>query len=185
MPNWRWNPWTAVVNWKLYVVGWVTVPGSAQLWNEVDEYDPVSNSWTVKTSISTSKHWLRCASLNSKLYCGWWFIPWDHLTTFEEFDPITNTWTTKKPMLSWKYQGGMIEMNWSIYVVWWGNLTNSASIKDMEKYDIASNSWTSLTPMNIARADVFPVSLNNIIYVYWWIEFNWMTYFKSMEIYNQ
>jgi N-acetylneuraminic acid mutarotase len=143
----------AVVNGKIYAIGgW---RGSGPL-SVVEEYDPVTDTWTSKTDMPTARGYLSASVVNEKIYViggkssvGAVKIG---LPIVEEYDPATDTWAERKDMPTARRYLSTSVVNDKIYAI--GGLiggqpaTHSATA---EEYDPATDTWTKKTDMPTAR----------------------------------
>jgi len=80
------------VNGKIYAIGGI-------LPRTVEEYDPVSDTWTARASMLTDRYDLTAAAVNGKVYAIGGSDDTNDpeslaLNSVEEYDPVGNTWTT-------------------------------------------------------------------------------------------
>jgi N-acetylneuraminic acid mutarotase len=147
------------VNGKIYAIGgsnasgWApsvppsTVYGDRDLGGFVgtnEEYDPESDTWTYKASMSTPRMALATVAYQNKIYCiGGRSVAGDanggYTAVNEVYDPATDTWETKAPMPS--AMGWLIAnvVGTKIYVM------NHSGINYV--YDPATNLWSTKTPV--------------------------------------
>src|SRR2546429_643700 len=101
MPTPRHRLAVGVVNGILYAVGGSVNVGNPVL-ATVEAYDPATNSWTTKASLSATRHLLGLGAINGKLYAvgGQGSVPTGSrfLGSVEAYDPVTDLWTTKAAM---------------------------------------------------------------------------------------
>lgn len=65
----RSDPGAAVLNNRVYVIGgWINLPSTSTLFSTNEEYDPVTNTWTVRASMPTARFALAAATVNNKIY---------------------------------------------------------------------------------------------------------------------
>ncbi len=158
----RWSFAVTTYNWKIYVMWWYSngTSSSIQL-SSVEEYDPTTNTWTKKTSMSNAKSWAKAVTINNKIYVLW---VWQSL---DEYNPITNTWTTKQYSINYlNSTSSVLVLNNKIYVIWWN--WNIWDEKDLIVYDPTTDTWTQKASMNIWRSSHSSVVYNWKIYVVWW-----------------
>jgi N-acetylneuraminic acid mutarotase len=88
----------AVYQNKIYCIGGKT----SDNYNGVNEvYDPATDTWETKTSMSTARAFLQANVVNGKIYLiGGHGLPDEFLKINEVYDPVTDTWSTSEPMLS-------------------------------------------------------------------------------------
>jgi N-acetylneuraminic acid mutarotase len=97
----------AVINGKFYLAGGFNLVAATstnsefeEKTNQLDVYDPATNSWTTKRFMSFSRSGMAAAGLNGKLYLvgGNGFPSEFPLTTVEVYDPATDSWTNQAPL---------------------------------------------------------------------------------------
>jgi N-acetylneuraminic acid mutarotase len=124
-----------VINGKFYVVGG---RGTGQSTNQLDVYDPASNTWSSRAPMPTARDGAAAAVHNGKLYviggrdvnAGW-------LRTVEVYDPVSNAWTTKAPMPTERTDlgAGRVSLSGSSYIMAVGGAKNGMlGLKTNEAY---------------------------------------------------
>ena len=153
MPTARCYVSTSMVNGKIYAIGGTPAvdapyPGVST----VEEYDPVTDTWTTKTGMPTERGYLSAAAVNGKIYAmGGGKTLGSGLSTVEEYDPETNSWTTKTRMPTERYLLSISAVNDKIYAI--GGSVSSwpwPACSKLEEYDplfdqptsIGNPSWT-------------------------------------------
>jgi len=129
MPTPRGSLCTAVVNGKIYAIGGVTgmAGGGGSLVSVVEEYDPVTDTWTKKSAkMPTPRSIFSISVVNGKIYaiggedrnmnvnnivnpCG--------VSTVEEYDPIKDVWTKKADMPTKRCCLSTSAVNGKIYAI--------------------------------------------------------------------
>jgi N-acetylneuraminic acid mutarotase len=102
--------YSAVAGGKIYAIGG-TDPHNNEggsmvgVLASVEEYDPVTNKWTIKAPMIDKKELFQTAVVNGKIYVigGWNDIKYgdqaaNYLSSVQEYDPQTNTWAEKSPL---------------------------------------------------------------------------------------
>jgi len=96
---------TAVANGKIYIFGGDTPDGINTCLQKVQEFDPVTNTWTQKADMLKGKHLFKAATINNNIYT--FSSGSDNSSsdfndlypdTIEEYNPVTNSWVTKGNM---------------------------------------------------------------------------------------
>jgi len=117
---------TSVVDGKIYAIGgvkWNNVTSEGTYYTTVEEYDPVTDTWTTKSDISTARYSLSSSAVNGKIYAigG---TTWDHInqtrtffSTVEEYDPAKDTWTTMMDMPTARFHFGTSVVDDWIYAI--------------------------------------------------------------------
>jgi len=83
------NGFTTVVDGKIYAIGG-EFDGNGQ---RVDEYNPVTNTWTEKADMPTPRSDLSGSVLDDKIYAIGGDSGEEIVATVEVYDPATDTWT--------------------------------------------------------------------------------------------
>ncbi|MHC4192469.1 MAG: LamG-like jellyroll fold domain-containing protein [Planctomycetota bacterium] len=86
MPTGRTYFSTSVVNGKIYAIGGFTTRDNHL--SPVEEYDPLTDTWTRKADMPTARSGLSTSAVNGKIYAiGGWVGSSTVLSTVEEYDP--------------------------------------------------------------------------------------------------
>jgi hypothetical protein len=144
-----------VANNKIYAIGGSTLSGLyppdilGGFIGTNEEYDPTTDTWTFKKSMSTPRSSFAICSYQNKIFCigGAVGVNIDSNTHFssyvtsgvnEVYDTATDTWETKKPMPVAEMRLQASVVNGKIYVIGAGFTY---------VYDPAVDSWTPKTPL--------------------------------------
>ena len=148
----------AVVNSKLYAIGFGSTPGT-------EIYDPGSNSWSAGAPMPTPRYEGTVAEIGGKVYAiGGDDGGWNFLGTVEVYDPATNTWASCAAMPTPRAGAAAVSLNGLIYT--FGGAGNDLNDrKKVEVYDPATNTWTSRSYMPTMRAGAAGVVEGGKIYV--------------------
>lgn len=125
---------------KIYVFGGYA---SNYTYSRTDEYDPIMDTWTMKTSMPTARWGHTTCSLNGKVYViggakGW---PVEIIyETIEVYDPVMNTWETKSSIPTPRWMPSCSVMDGKIYVI--GGHDSLGAVSAVEIYDPATDYWT-------------------------------------------
>ncbi len=145
MPTARGATAAGTVNNKIYVIGG---HNGTDYTNTIEEYDPITNTWTAKTTTSSMPYprgdYAGCA-VNGKIYAiGGWNRPNITYDIVEEYDPATNTWTAKAPIPTARWGHSLVILDGNIYVV--GGATGwpiDRLINNIEIYNPSTDTWTA------------------------------------------
>ncbi|MCJ7794027.1 hypothetical protein MUP42_03745 [Candidatus Bathyarchaeota archaeon] len=167
----------AVVEDKIYAIGGDarkgTWPYSGSLVGTNEEYNPATDTWTMKASMPTPRSEFAIVAYQNKIYCmGGITAINDNGKTItdiiEVYDPATDMWTNKTsmPTARWGLQANVV--NGKIYLIG-GYIAENVSYSDAittlnEVYDPTTDSWTSAAPMPIAGHDFETAVLDNKIH---------------------
>ena len=172
MPTPRWSHSSAVVNGKIYVIGggsseptdWRNEP--TEILSTVEEYDPVTNTWTRKADMPTARGWIQPSSpvVDGKIYVigGGDDSVWD-LPTVEEYDPATDTWTRKADMPTPRWCLATSAVDGKIYAI--GGAPNDyIGLSTVEEYDPTTDTWTRKADMPLGVWGLCANVVNGKIY---------------------
>ncbi len=142
-------------NGKIYVFGGgVNDPTTNYLTNIVQEYDPSTDAWTMRTPIPTKRQTAAVLGNDGKIYVIGGATTTGTITptnVVEAYDPTTDTWTTRAPMPTAREDLALaVTPTGKIYAIG-GTADNINALNIVEEYDIATNTWTTRTPMPTAR----------------------------------
>ena len=144
---------------KIYLIGGNTAETSTADYTNssaIYEYDPQTDVWTQKNTLSVARH-----SLSTTLYNGEIFITGgsngSSLDTVESYNPITNTVTVKNDLPDSYFRHFSCVLNNDLYVF-------DSSACSAYKYDEASDTWMSLSPSEISN-QCFIFTVSDSLYV--------------------
>jgi N-acetylneuraminic acid mutarotase len=140
MPTARFCLSTSVVDGKIYAIGGdLRGGGTPNSTSTVEEYDPVTNTWTTKADMLTARWGLSASVVNGKIYAigGVLVKPGQGaISTVEEYDPVTNTWTTKADMPTARWGLSTSVVNGKIYAIGGSAVAFPwAPVSTVEEYD--------------------------------------------------
>jgi N-acetylneuraminic acid mutarotase len=102
MPSYRDYLTCAVVNNIIYTIGgkYYDGYGGSGVCSIVEAYDPLSNTWTKKSYMPTSRYYLASAVVNNKIFVIGGQSEYNNsLALLEIYDPSTDIWTTNVPSM--------------------------------------------------------------------------------------
>ena len=149
----------AKFNDKIYVIGGYNASRISAV-NE--EYDPKTNSWEIKASMTTARYGLGVVNVNGKIYAIGGNDSTNYLCTVEEYDPSTDTWTTKTPMPTARAYFGITALNGKIYAI--GGYNRLGYLNTVEEYDPITDQWSTKASMPTQRKGLALGVINNTIY---------------------
>jgi len=129
----------AVIENKIYTIGGDSGNWTAgQTVTNVNEvYDPTTDTWETKASMSTKRMALSANVVDGKIY-----LIGGGLTATEVYDPSTDTWTTEEPMpTAVGYQASAVVEN-KIYVI-----GGAVEVTLNQIYDTETDTWSNGTPL--------------------------------------
>jgi N-acetylneuraminic acid mutarotase len=162
MPTARAQLGVAVVNGKIYAIGGSNNTAAGPYVLSVnEEYDPATNTWTIKKTMPTARHSFGIAVYENKIYCIGGSVNGPELAVNEVYDPATDTWEIKTPMPTARAALSASVVNDRIYLMG-GDPANTTN----EEYDPATDSWT--TKAEIPTGTVYAQSavVKNKIYLF-------------------
>ncbi|MDP6597310.1 MAG: kelch repeat-containing protein, partial [Candidatus Poribacteria bacterium] len=119
---------------------WDAVVKDGPFLNVVEEYDPVTDTWTRKADMSIARSSMASAVVDGKIYVIGGATNIDNmvLNTVEVYDPVTDTWAKKADMPTARWEPSAVVVGGKIYVIG-GNIRppfqNSAKVAIVEVYD--------------------------------------------------
>ena len=163
----------AVVNGKIYAIGGNTESGympnsggndyKALGWIAAanEEYNPETDTWTLKTSMPTPRCNFAIVAFENKIYCIGGIINWAELISYtavnEVYDPATDTWETKAPMPNPASARANVA-NGKIYVIGGGSNETLNQV-----YDPATDTWTLKKPMSTEPRFLGPDAFSTLV----------------------
>jgi len=131
----RYHTAGSVANGKIYLVMGDILDSSRSL-NTVEEYDPLLDTWALKTPAPYTCPGVASASVGNKVYLMGGF---KNENRVEMYDPENNTWTSQSPMKKSRIFAAASSANGKIYCL---GGDNGAPVQSVEEYDPASDIWT-------------------------------------------
>jgi N-acetylneuraminic acid mutarotase len=156
------------VNGKVYVIGGNRGPGAPGL-SIIEEYDPVTDSWTIKADMPTPRLWLSTCVVDGIIYAiggaeqGGGANP--SVSTVEAYDPETDTWATKADMPTARCYLSTEAVDGKIYAIGGSPNINGVGIAVVEMYDPETDKWTKKSDIPRAIVTTSTSAVNGIIYV--------------------
>lgn len=148
-------------NGKLYVVAGLNDMGSTSAQNA---YDPLTNEWTPRASVSTPRGHLTYTQLGGLLYAVGGVISGPVVyPNNDRYDPALNTWTSRQALTNARQGHVAAAVNGRLYVS--GGVNTMAVIGSTEEYDIGTNSWTPKADMPTPRYLPGFAAINGKVYV--------------------
>lgn len=131
--------------------------------NDVWEYDPVTTTWTQKTSSTNFIFLSAQAQVGKYVYCYCDVSPTARL---QRYDMSTDTWTTLTAPSFARLDATMVAYNNKLYV--FGGEVATTVYANLYEYDITGDSWSTLTsaPIALSRSASFVDDQNGFMYVY-------------------
>jgi hypothetical protein len=141
--------------------------GNLTVFNTVESYDPINNTWSTLPSMPTAHSSLGVALLNGKIYA----IGGSNSTitgTVEIYDTILGNWNTAPALQIPRFGVSAAELNGILYAVGGVSDGNTGCVAaDVEAYNplaIKQTGWQTVSAMPTARLSPALVSLNGKLY---------------------
>ena len=155
MPTPRGDFAIAVFQDKIYTIGGSTRAGqwTTELTDVNEVYDPATDSWTTKTSMSIAKGGLSASVVDGKIYLigGFTQSPDGFRQTSNEtlvYDPIADSWTTKTPIPTAALDYATAVVDNKIYVISGTSKAYSDNLINLNQiYDPKTDTWSQGTPI--------------------------------------
>jgi len=149
-----------VINGRVYVAGGEGTPSQ----RELEVYDPVANSWTVKAPMRVPRNHTAGGVINGKFYVvGGRTGP--STSALEVYNPQTNTWSTLAPMPSARSGFAAAVMNDELWVFGGEDPQSLTLHAEVEVYNPATNSWRREPNMPLPRHGIWASVIGNKIYI--------------------
>ena len=173
MPTSRSMTAAHVVNDRIYVIGGMG-DYDGDNWppiSKVEEYNPATDTWAVKSNMPTARSALLSAVYNDKIYVisgitgpirAWSGDEYPKTDIVEVYDPATDTWATLSPIPTARFVGCAGIIDGKIYVV--GGELYSQGTK-VEMYDIATDTWHSKANLISSRNSASAAVVDGKLYV--------------------
>jgi N-acetylneuraminic acid mutarotase len=142
----------AVYQSKIYVIGGTIGPGivvgESLLTGATEVYDPITDTWEIKTSMPTPRQGLEANVVSDKIYLigGVRYVGGFLHQKFDEnevYDPATDSWTIKAPLPTavWGYSSAVVDNE--IYLIGGGNKTTGGifPVTLNQIYTPATDTW--------------------------------------------
>jgi N-acetylneuraminic acid mutarotase len=90
----RWDHAGVALNGKVYAIGGVNqTAGGFAVQNAVEEYDPGTDSWTLKAPLPTARTGLVAVASGGRIYAIGGFDGTQVVNIVESYDPVTDSWS--------------------------------------------------------------------------------------------
>ncbi|MBI5216604.1 MAG: T9SS type A sorting domain-containing protein [Ignavibacteriae bacterium] len=110
----------AVYNNKVYVFGGKGVPGTV-IYNDVQIYDPSTDSWSSGLPMPTARQRLGATVLGNKIYVVGGTNNSNYTNVTEIYDPLTNSWSVGDSLQTTRNSFGITTLNNNIFVIGGGS----------------------------------------------------------------
>jgi len=135
----------------------------------VEEYDPVTDTWTRKPDMPTPRHSFSVSEINGKFYLiggktGSKIVGGPCLSLVEEYDPATETWTKKANMPTARARLCTCALNGKIYAIG-GMVEGKVMTSVVEAYDPSTDAWSKEAEIPVGRCSMSVDVVDGKIYV--------------------
>ena len=177
-----WTPVAGAVSYNIYYG-----TGTNLYYGNVEVYDPVANTWTMKASMQTPRWGSTVSVIDGLIYAIGGWNGWPELSVVEVYDPATDTWSGKvprnglsilagtantwiTPMPTARDDFGFAVVNGTIYAIGGdtGTFDDANGIpcctNVVETYNPVMNTWTAKTAMPTIRDDFDASVVDGVIY---------------------
>jgi N-acetylneuraminic acid mutarotase len=154
------------VNGKIYVIGGAANSSNSPI-STVEEYNPATDTWTIKSSqMPTPRAWFAACVVNGKIYTigGAQNVMGAGFSTVEVYDPVADTWTSKTDMPTARFVFAASVVNGKIYAIGGKPRHGAAPLTIVEEYNPEADTWTSKSSMEMARFGLTAGTVNDKIY---------------------
>lgn len=150
------------VNGKLYAMGGSEVHGF-QSWStlrSVEEYDPLTDTWTPKTDMYRARETFSAIVVGEKIYAIGSFAPYE-----EMYDPAIDTWAKIAPMPSPRIHAPALAVDSRIYVFGGDEEGGGPGTSVVFTYDPKTDTWETLNPMPFEGLGMSAVLVDGKVYI--------------------
>ena len=153
---------TNVVNGKIYAIGGSVVKSfeNGNTLISVEEYDPVTNTWTMKADMHRGRDMFTTVVVDEKIYTIGGFSPYE-----EMYDPVTDTWVKKAPMPKLRIGASASAVNSKIYVFGGDESGGGPPTSIVFEYDPESDIWAILDGMPFEGLAMSAIVLDGNIFI--------------------
>ncbi len=152
---------SAAAGGKIYTLGGVDSGGVS---GRVEEYDPVTDTWSQKQAMITPRTSLSVVSVNNKIYAIGGGNSTGVSAATEMYDPEKDVWVSLQDMPTPRSETAAAVVNGKIYVI--GGYTGSEITGMVEVYDPVTDTWSEAkSTMPTPRSGASAAVINNRIYV--------------------
>src|SRR5436190_10611905 len=156
----RFTAAVGVIDDKIYVAGGAGTPSQ----RELEVYDPVANTWTIKAPMSVHRNHTAGGVIDGKFYVVGGRIM-DSTNALEMYDPQTNTWFTRAPMPTPRSGIAAAVVNNELWVFGGEDVPDLVLHAEVEVYNPVSNSWREESDMTLPRHGIWASVIGNKIYI--------------------
>jgi len=149
-----------VINDKIYVAGGTGTPSQ----RELEVYDPVANTWTVKAPMSVPRNHCAGGVINGKFYVAGGRMA-GSINALEVYDPQTNSWSARAPMPTARSGIAAAVVNNELWVFGGEDPEGFIINREVEVYNPVTNTWRQLPDMPSPRHGIWASVIGNKVYL--------------------
>ena len=171
-PRWEARALTAA-NGLIYVFGGWNFDLGVMPGNEVQIYNPATNTWTLGAPIPAPVMGMAAAVDAAGLmhiYGGIGSNPYPPLTSHYIYNTATNTWTTgpSMPAPARGYTSGTTGSDGNLYIAGGDSdiaMNNGTFYNNVDSFSPGTNTWSASTPLPLALTEMRAVTAGSYVYV--------------------
>ena len=148
-----------VIEDKIYVAG--GTHGSSSI-SALEVYDPATNTWTRRASMSVARDHCAGAVIDGKFYVVAGRGSAGAGTALEVYDPVANNWSMRARMPTFRSGAAAAAVNGELWV--FGGETPGIR-PEVEAYNSATNTWRRLADMPTPRHGISAGVIGNRVYL--------------------
>lgn len=153
---------------KVYVLGGRNFTGQnpGVMVLTVDEYDPQTNTWTMRQAMmATGRTYHAAAAVNGRIFVvgGRASDLNQPLDSVEEYDPVADAWYSRSPMHTPRSFLAVAVVGGRIFALG-GDTSGGSTLSSVEEYDPLTDAWEDRTPMLLPRRDFGAATANGKVY---------------------
>ena len=149
-----------VINDKIYVAGGTGTPSQ----RELEVYDPVANTWTVKAPMSVSRNHCAGGVIDGKFYVAGGRMA-GSINALEVYDPQTDSWSARAPMPTSRSGIAAAVVNNELWVFGGEDPEGFTINREVEVYNPVTNTWRQLPDMPNPRHGIWASVIGNRVYL--------------------
>lgn len=156
MPTSRFCSSTSVVDGQIYAIGGA-VWGKPSVYDtrgmsRVEMYDPLTDTWTIKTNMPTRRWGLCSGVVDGKIYAIGGAPDIIGQDKVEMYDPADDSWTVKRYMPTGRRNFSTSVLCGKIYAIGGWRASGSACFSTVEVYDPSADSWMQIADLPVVRS---------------------------------